>query len=193
MTMPMSSTSRWVAALVALAGVAAPCAALPAEAQPRRAAAARAQAQAPAQPQARPPAGEGPDQADVIRLFDAYAVMQAQDALGLDDARFGPFVTRLRALQDVRRRHARERNAAIRELRRLLATTGSETIMKERLESLGRLDESAAADEARARAAIDELLDVRQQARFRVLEQQLELRRLELIGRARQRLRNARP
>jgi hypothetical protein len=102
-------------------------------------------------------------------------------------------VTRLRALQEVRRRHVRQRNAALRELRRLLDTTGNEARMKERLETLARLDDTAAAEEAKARASIDELLDVRQQARFRVLEQQLELRRLELIGRARQRLRNARP
>jgi hypothetical protein len=39
-------------------------------------------------------------------------------------------------------------------------------------------------------AAVDELLDMRQRARFRVLEQQLEIRKLELVGRARQRLRN---
>ena len=185
--MAMRRTLRWEA-VVALAAVTV-LAAAPADAQPRRAAAMRAQAQAPTQP----PAGESPDQAEVGRLFDAYAVMQAQDALALDDARFGPFVSRLRALQDVRRRHVRQRNAAIRELRRLLGTSGNETIIKERLDALARLDDTAAADERKARAAVDELLDVRQQARFRVLEQQLELRRLELVGRARQRLRNARP
>jgi hypothetical protein len=129
----------------------------------------------------------------VLRLFDAYAVMQAQEALGLDDAAFGPFVSRLRALQNVRRRHARQRYAAVRELRRLLDSTGNEAVMQERLDALARLDAASSADEVKARAAIDELLDVRQRARFRVLEQQLELRRLELIGRARQRLRNARP
>ena len=41
--------------------------------------------------------------------------------------------------------------------------------------------------------AIDELLDVRQRARFRLLEQQLELRKLELVDRARQRQRANRP
>jgi hypothetical protein len=175
------------AALWAAAAVIAPAGSGIAAAQAR---AADAPARTPAQA---PPAAEAPDQAEVIRLFDAYAVMQAQEALRLDDATFGPFVTRLRALQEVRRRHVRQRNAALRELRRLLDTTGNEARMKERLETLARLDDTAAAEEAKARASIDELLDVRQQARFRVLEQQLELRRLELIGRARQRLRNARP
>ena len=45
--------------------------------------------------------------------------MQAQEALGLDEARFGPFVTRLRALQEMRRRHLRERAAVMRDLRQL--------------------------------------------------------------------------
>ena len=43
-------------------------------------------------------ANENVDPAELARLFDAYTVMQAQEALGLDEARFGPFVTRLRAL-----------------------------------------------------------------------------------------------
>ena len=40
--------------------------------------------------------------------------------LGLDEARFGPFVTRLRALQKLRRRHLRERAVLMHELRQLL-------------------------------------------------------------------------
>jgi hypothetical protein len=69
------------------------------------------------------PAGQGAnetvDPAELGRLFDAYTVMQAQEALGLDEARFGPFVTRLRALQEMRRRHLRERAAVMRDLRQL--------------------------------------------------------------------------
>jgi hypothetical protein len=131
-----------------------------------------------------------PGPGEVSRLFDAYAVMQAQEQLGLDDAHFGPFVTRLRALQEVRRRHVRERSLAVQEMRRLLQGPGNEPLLRDRLDALARLDAAAQADTAKAMAAVDELLDVRQRARFRVLEQQLELRKLELVGRARQRLRN---
>jgi hypothetical protein len=81
----------------------------------------------------------------------------------------------------------------VRELRQLLQTPGNDVALRERLEALARVEATAQADIAKAAAAIDELLDVRQRARFRVLEQQLELRKLELVGRARQRLRNARP
>lgn len=163
-----------------------------ASAQPRRlrvaAAAVQAEGQAPG-----PAANENVDPAELGRLFDAYTVMQAQEALGLDEARFGPFVTRLRALQQMRRRHLRERAAVLRDLRQLLQAPGNDAQLKERLDALVRLDTTTRADQAKAMDAIDELLDVRQRARFRILEQQLELRKLELVNRARQRQRAPRP
>jgi hypothetical protein len=119
--------------------------------------------------------------------------MQAQEALGLDDARFGPFVTRLRALQQMRRRHVRERAGLMRELRRLLQTSGTDGQLEGTLDALVRLDVTIRSDEAKARDAVDEILDVRQRARFRLLEQQLELRKLELINRARAQKRPPRP
>ena len=137
-------------------------------------------------------ANESVDPAELGRLFDAYTVMQAQEALGLDEARFGPFVTRLRALQQMRRRQLRERAVVMRDMRQLLQSPGNDVQLKERLDALVRLDTAARADQAKAMDAIDELLDVRQRARFRLLEQQLELRKLEL-NRARQRQRSLRP
>src|SRR5689334_5720930 len=173
---------RRTAGFIGVLAAAAVSLAAPAHAQPRRALPPPAATDA--APEAEPTPGE------VSRLFDAYVVMQAQEQLGLDDAHFGPFVTRLRALQDVRRRHVRDRALAVQELRRLLQGSGNEPVLRERLDALARLDTAAQADAAKAMAGIDELLDVRQRARFRVLEQQLEIRKLELVGRARQRLRN---
>jgi hypothetical protein len=160
-------------------------------AQPRRLRAAAAMQAAGQAPGAA--ANENVDPAELGRLFDAYTVMQAQEALGLDEARFGPFVTRLRALQEMRRRHLRERAAVLRDLRQLLQTPGNDVPLKERLDALVRLETATRADQAKAMDAIDELLDVRQRARFRLLEQQLELRKLELVNRARQRQRANRP
>jgi hypothetical protein len=157
----------------------------PAGAQPRR-----LRAQAAARTQTADP---GTDPAELGRLFDAYTVMQAQEALGLDEARFGPFVTRLRALQQLRRRQVRERAALMRDLRLLLKATGNDAELKEKLDALVRLEATIRTDERKARDAVDEILDVRQQARFRLLEQQLELRKLELVNRARARQRAPRP
>jgi len=137
--------------------------------------------------------GETADPAEVARLFDAYTVMQAQETLGLSDEQFGPFVTRLKALQQTRRRNLRERAMAVQELRRLLDGAGSDAVIKDKLDALAKLDATAQTENAKATAAVDELLDVRQRARFRVLEQQLELRKLELVGRARQQRRTPTP
>ena len=183
-TMFTSAAALGLAALVAVlagSGVA--------DAQVRRLRLAEAQqAQAPSQAP-----NENVDPAELGRLFDAYTVMQAQEALGLDEAKFGPFVTRLKALQELRRRQLRERLVVMRDLRRLLQTPGNDAQLKEGLDALVRLEAASRVDQAKAMDAIDELLDVRQRARFRLLEQQLELRKLELVNRARQRQRASRP
>ncbi len=59
--------------------------------------------------------------AEVERLFGAYAAIQAQDALSLDDAQFARFLPRMKALQAVRRRVEVERNRITGELARLTA------------------------------------------------------------------------
>ena len=192
-------TFRRAAALVAAGLVVVLAGTDIAGAQPRRlrAAAFPDQSTGPAAGQAAPAAGhagnETVDAAELGRLFDAYTVMQAQEALGLDEAKFGPFVTRLKALQEIRRRHLRDRAVVMRELRRLLQTPGNDVQLKERLDALVKLETATRADQAKAMDAIDEILDVRQQARFRLLEQQLELRKLELVNRAKQRQRATRP
>lgn len=137
--------------------------------------------------------GAAVDPTELARLFDAYTVMQAQEVLDLDETRFGPFVSRLRALQELRRRHLRERAVVLRGMRQLLQTPGNDAQLQEKLDALARLDATTRADELKARDAVDEILDVRQRARFRLLEQQLELRKLELVNRARARLRAPRP
>jgi hypothetical protein len=139
-----------------------------------------------------------PDPGEVNRLFDAYAIMQAQEMLQLDDAKFGSFVTRLKALQDVRRRSMRARGQIIQDLQRMLRRLDGppdEAAIRDRLDALARQDATAAVDVRRAYDAVDELLDLRQRARFRVFEHQLELKKLDLLARVRQQIRanRARP
>jgi hypothetical protein len=124
-------------------------------------------------------------------MLDAYAIVQAQDALTLDDAQYGEFVTRLRRLQEIRRRNQRERNLIIQELRRLSRAQapgpGDQTTLRSRLQALRDHDDRGAAEMRKAYDALDEVLDVRQQARFRALEETIERRKLDLIVRARER------
>lgn len=125
------------------------------------------------------------------QLFDAMIVMQAQEALSLSESQYAQFLTRLRVLQETRRRNQRERARLLNELQRLTnprarRPAGAEGAVQERLAALQELEGRTAAETRKAYNAIDEILDVFQQARFRVFEEQIERRKLELIGRARQ-------
>ncbi len=128
--------------------------------------------------------------AEVVGMLDAYALVQAQNALQLNDSQYGTFVGRLKTLQETRRRNQRARNQLVQELRRLTAVqvaTVDEAAIRERLKALRELDERSTADLRRAYEALDEVLDIRQQARFRIFEENLERRKMDLLLRARQR------
>ena len=129
----------------------------------------------------------GVSPAEIQRMFDSYALMQAQEQLQIPDERFAQFLTRFKALQDVRRRTLQTHARLTQELRRLLAAAPpDEAQLKDRILALQNADEQGAADIRKAYDAIDQLLDVRQQAKFRVFEEMMERRKLELVTRARQ-------
>ena len=152
---------------------------------------AAASAQADAQSDAPAPLALG----EIQKLLDGYAIVQAQEYLGLTDAQFGPFLPRMRALQDVRRRNEQERLQLLQELRRMTnpRSQAQEGDIRERVRALRELQTRAVSDAQRAYEAIDQSLDVRQQARFRLFEQEIEQRKLQLLMRARQQNRANRP
>jgi hypothetical protein len=120
-------------------------------------------------------------------MFDSYALMQAQDQLKIADDRFPQFLARFKALQDVRRRSLQERTRIVLELRAaLMLPQVDEAQLKEKLKALQDADARAAVDIKKAADALDQILDVRQQATFRVFEENMERRKLELVTRARQ-------
>jgi hypothetical protein len=124
----------------------------------------------------------------IQRWFEAFTVLQAQDALQLSEAQYGRFVTRLKALQETRRKHQQARNQVLGELRRLTNPekgTNDEASITERLKALREEDDRASVDMRKAYDAVDEMLDIRQQARFRLFEEKMEQQKLELLTRAR--------
>jgi len=137
-------------------------------------------------------AGPGPMEpgvspADVQRMFDAYALMQAQDQLQIADGQFSTFLARYKALQDVRRKALQERARGIVEIRRLVnQPQADDAQIRDALKTLQDVEARGAADEKKAVESIDQVLDLRQQAKFRVFEEVMERRKLELIARARQ-------
>src|ERR1700675_1518123 len=103
--------------------------------------------------------------AEIQRMFDAYALMQAQEQLKISEEQFSQFLTRYKALQDVRRRNLQERTRLVNEMRRLLNRgQPDETQLKERLNSLQELETRLPADVKKAYDAIDQVLDLQQQA-----------------------------
>jgi hypothetical protein len=131
---------------------------------------------------------------EVQRLLDAYVAMQAQERLQLSDTQYPQFLPRLKTLLDVRRASLTGRQALVAELGRASqggpARRPDEAALREKLQQLRAFDDQAAADLRRAYDAIDQVLDVRQQARFRVFEDHIERRKVELLMRARQNVRN---
>ena len=72
------------------------------------------------QPQpAVPGLGDGMTPAEIQKLFDAYLIMEAQQALNLTDQQYPQFLARLKALQDTRRRTQQERIQVMGQLQRL--------------------------------------------------------------------------
>jgi Spy/CpxP family protein refolding chaperone len=134
-------------------------------------------------------AGEAPgvSPAEIQRMFDSYALIQAQDQLKISDEKFPQFLTRFKSLQDTRRRNMTERFRMVQDLRKLSNDAQpDEAQMRDRLKALDDLDARSQTEVAKAYEAINQVLDIRQQAKFRVFEENMENRKLALVMRARQ-------
>jgi Spy/CpxP family protein refolding chaperone len=124
---------------------------------------------------------------EIQRLFDAYALLQAQDQLRISGDQSLQFLARFKDLQDVRQKALTERTRRINALR-VAVNRGQpdEAQLREQLKAIQDLDARATVDIKKAYDAIDQILDLTQQAKFRVFEENMERRKLELVTRARQ-------
>ena len=128
---------------------------------------------------------------EIQQMFDAVALVQAQEQLKLGDDQYVQFLPRFKALQQVRRRAQAEHGRIIQDLRRLSMpdAKSDDAQIKERLKALQDQEASSATEITKAYDAIDQVLDLRQQARFRAFEEAMERRKIELVTRARQNVR----
>jgi Spy/CpxP family protein refolding chaperone len=125
--------------------------------------------------------------AEVERQLDQWMLVQAKGRLDLSDVQFLKFGQALRQLQMARRAGQQRRLAALRDLNALLGgDQQDETAIVAKMKEL----DDIAADSNRkvqdAYAGIDTVLTVRQRARFRVFEENVERRKQDLLARARQ-------
>jgi hypothetical protein len=193
-TLAMKTRRRLMAALIIAGGVATPAAIAGPRAGGSEAGAtppAVRQGAGPGRPNAPLSEDGSVSTAELVNMLDTYAIVQAQRELTLNDTQYAQFVTRLKRLQETRRRNQRERNQLLQDLRKMSGpqapTPVDEGALRERLRTLREHDDRSAAELRKAYDSLDEVLDVRQQARFRVFEEAIERRKLDLVVRARER------
>ena len=133
---------------------------------------------------------EGLPLREVQQLLDGYAVIQGQEFLDLNDTQFAQFLPKFKALLETRRRNETERLRSLMELNRMTNPRGSaqasDNDLRERLRMLREAESRTASEIQKARDGVDQTLDLRQQARFRVFEEQIERRKLQLLMQVRQ-------
>jgi hypothetical protein len=125
---------------------------------------------------------------EAFKMVDAYVVSNLQESLGLDDAQFAKAIPLVKRVQGDRRQYLLDRTHAVREMRRLLRQGGAtEAEVVQLLKQLKALDVDGPAQNRKNLDALDAMLTPLQQAKYRVLEADVEQRMRELMNRARPR------
>lgn len=128
--------------------------------------------------------------AGIQQMFDTLTVMEAEKFLPLSAEQYPVFVQRLRRLQDARMQSNRRRTKAISALRGLVGPQAANTATDQAIEAaLAEVTRADADGQAAVRKALDDLeqgLSVRQRARFRLLEESIERRKIDFLTRVRQ-------
>lgn len=138
------------------------------------------------------PGAERPAREEALRMVDAYVVSNLQESLGLTDEQFARAIPLVKTLQSERREYFFERARLLREMRRVLRRGGaSEAEVTAVLDKVKALDADGPARTARNLAALDAMLTPLQQAKYRVLEAEVEQRLRDVMGRVRPRERQA--
>jgi hypothetical protein len=123
-----------------------------------------------------PPAG-GPlrPREEAFRMVDAYFVSNLQESLGLTDEQFVRLLPMVRRLQNDRRQLAQRRQRALQEMRKLLQSgAATQGRLEDLLRELKAVESEQPAVVRRDLEAIDGVLTPVQQAKYRILELEVE-------------------
>jgi hypothetical protein len=121
------------------------------------------------------PEGPGLGREEAFKIVDAYVVSNLQESLGLTDEQFTRLLPLVMKLHNDRRDLVRRRLQGLRELRRLLASgAATPAQVDERLREVKKLENDEPAMLRHDREAVDTALSPLQQAKFRVLESEVE-------------------
>jgi len=128
----------------------------------------------------------GPPQDHVFKMVDSYFINNLKQRLDLTDEQLTRVVPHVQRLQTDRRELAQRRMRAMRELNRvLLSGTATEAAVRELLREVKAVEAEEPATLGRDREAIDAVLSPVQQAKYRLLEAEVERRVRHAMARAR--------
>jgi len=129
-------------------------------------------------PPPRPQPGPGEE---AWKLVDAYIISNLQESLGLSDEQFVKLLPLVKKLQEERRGFMQKRGQLLGEIRHQLRSgEATEARIAELMKQLHVLETEEPAALRRQADAVDALLSPVQQAKFRVLEMEVERRIREL-------------
>jgi Spy/CpxP family protein refolding chaperone len=127
-----------------------------------------------------------PNREEVEGMMEAYVLSKLQDSLGLTDEQFGSMVVAQKKLSDTRRAYRRDRMQVLRQMRQTLQREqAGESELNPLLSQLDTLKADFLTNEENRYAAIDTILDIRQRARYRILEVELQRRLAQMMRQVR--------
>ena len=127
-----------------------------------------------------------PPREDVFQMVDTYFVGNLKDRLELTDDQLARLLPRVKQLQSDRRELAQRRFRAMHELRGALRSgTATEAGVQELLREIKAVETEEPAALRRHREAIDAVLTPVQQAKYRLLEVEVERRVRQALSRTR--------
>ena len=136
-------------------------------------------AQEPAAPSG---AAEHRPREEAFRMIDAYFLSNLQESLGLTDEQFVRLLPNVKRLQNDRRQYAQRRQRALQEMRKLLQSGGAtEGRLEELLREVKAVESEQAPAIRRDLDAVDAVLSPVQQAKYRILELEVERKIREVM------------
>ncbi len=129
---------------------------------------------------------EGRPREEIFKMIDAYILSNLQESLGLSDEQFVKLLPLVKRLQSDRRAFVQRRQRALQELRRAMqAGSATDARVLELLRELKAVEVEEPAALRKGADAIDAALTPLQQAKYRLLEVEVERRLRELLNQVR--------
>ena len=124
---------------------------------------------------------------EVQQIVDGWEIATAEKMLELTDQQYVPFLQQLRKLQSGRRQQFMQRQRMLTALRQAINQQQAaldDAALDTRVKQFDDFERKQQQELQSLQSAIDAVLTPRQRARFRVLQEQMERRKLEVLTRA---------